>query len=357
MSELSRRNLMRGAVMLGVGSAGLLTTSTSALGAVPEPTIHGTGAWGARPPSSPVQLTGYRPNKVVIHHTATANTTDYSLSHAYALARSIQNWHMDNNGWIDSGQQFTITRGGHILEGRHRSLETIRVGTQFVLGVHAGSANSSSIGIENEGNYVSATPPSTLINSIVNQVAYICFKYGIPSSQIYGHRDFMSTACPGDVLYRMLPEIRTKVAEKLNSTPPPTFEAIVDNTTAGRFTASANWGVSSYSTQRYGADYRYANPYTVASDAAWYKFNIPTTATYAVDIWYPAVSGYNTSTPVTIVTTSGNQSIRVNQSINGGRWVNLGSFGLAAGDYDVVAVSRWTSTTGYVIADAVRIRR
>ena len=32
------------------------------------------------------------------------------------------------------------------------------------------------------------------------------------------------------------------------------------------------------------------------------------------------------------------------------------SFNLAAGDYNVVGVSRWTSGTGYVIADAIRIR-
>ena len=34
----------------------------------------------------------------------------------------------------------------------------------------------------------------------------------------------------------------------------------MDNSTEGRFTASANWGVSTYSTQRYGADYRFATP-------------------------------------------------------------------------------------------------
>ena len=36
---------------------------------------------------------------------------------------------------------------------------------------------------------------------------------------------------------------------------------------------------------------------------------------------------------------------------------NLGTFNLSAGDYNVVGVSRWTSGTGYVIADAIRIRR
>lgn len=356
MSNLSRRNLMRGAVLLGVSSTGALTLAEPSFAAVPEPRTYSTGEWGARAPGS-LSLTNYRPNKVVIHHTATANSTDYSLAHAFSLARSIQRYHMDNNGWSDSGQQFTISRGGHIMEGRHRSLETLRGGTRFVLGVHAGSANSSSIGYENEGNYVSTTPSSTLINSIVNHVAFVCYKYGINPTQIFGHRDFMATACPGDRLYSMLPSIRTQVAQKLSGGTPPTFTAIVDNTTAGRFTASANWGTSTYSTQRYGADYRYAEPNTVASDAAWYKFNIPTTATYNVDIWYPALPGYNSSAPITIVTTGGNQSARVDQTANGGGWRRVGSYSLAAGDYNVVAVSRWTSAAGLVIADAIRISR
>ena len=54
---------------------------------------------------------------------------------------------------------------------------------------------------------------------------------------------------------------------------------------------------------------------------------------------------------------SGNQTVRVNQRVNGGQWLSLGVFTLAAGDGDKVGVSRWTTGTGYVIADAVRITR
>jgi len=139
-------------------------------------------------------------------------------------------------------------------------------------------------------------------------------------------------------------------------TDPPPFTATVDNTTTGRFTASANWGTSTFSAQRFGTDYRYADP-VAASDAAWYQVNIPETASYEVAVWYPANSGYNDSTPYVIVTTTGNQSVRVNQRLNGGQWVSLGVFTLAAGDGDKVGVSRWTSGTGYVIADAIRITR
>jgi hypothetical protein len=137
---------------------------------------------------------------------------------------------------------------------------------------------------------------------------------------------------------------------------PPAWSAVVDNTTAGRFTAGADWGTSSYSTERYGADYRFANPVS-ASDPAWFKVNIPETGSYQVSVWYAANSGYNDSTPFIVATSTGDQVVRVNQRVNGGRWVSLGTFTLAAGDANKVGVSRWTAGTGYVIADAVRVTR
>ncbi|MGW0432222.1 golvesin C-terminal-like domain-containing protein [Micromonospora sp. NPDC003197] len=142
----------------------------------------------------------------------------------------------------------------------------------------------------------------------------------------------------------------------LTSTPPPSYSTIVDNATAGRFTASDSWGTSSYSSQRYGADYRFADP-VLASDAAWFKVNIPQAGNYRVEVRYPADAGYNSATPHVIVTASGNQTVNVDQRSNGGAWRSLGTFSLAAGDRNLVGVSRWTNATGYVVADAVRVTR
>ncbi|MBO4206468.1 glycoside hydrolase domain-containing protein [Micromonospora echinofusca] len=141
-----------------------------------------------------------------------------------------------------------------------------------------------------------------------------------------------------------------------STTPPPSFSVTLDNTTTGRFTASANWGTSAYSSQRFGADYRFATPVS-ASDVAWYRADLPATGNYEISVWYPADPGYNDATPYVVTTTAGNQTVRVNQRVNGGRWVSLGVFPLSAGDSDRVGVSRWTSGTGYVVADAVRITR
>jgi uncharacterized lipoprotein YddW (UPF0748 family) len=133
------------------------------------------------------------------------------------------------------------------------------------------------------------------------------------------------------------------------------WTATIDNADSG-FSASGNWATSSWSSQRYGANYRYANPEAV-SDVAWFSADVPSTGDYLVEVWYPASSGYNSSTPFIVSTTSGNSAVYVDQRSNGGQWVSLGTFTLAGGNHHVVGVSRWTSSSGYVIADAVRITR
>jgi peptidoglycan hydrolase-like protein with peptidoglycan-binding domain len=45
--------------------------------------------------------------------------------------------------------------------------------------------------------------------------AYICRQYRIQPTELFGHRDFKDTACPGDVLYGMLPRLRKDVARLL----------------------------------------------------------------------------------------------------------------------------------------------
>lgn len=227
---LGRRAVLHGG--LGLALAGtfgvlrvgeVLAETEAAVGplAATRPTIHTRSAWGARPPSSPVTVLSSRPTMVIVHHTASSNTTNYSQSWAYQLSRSIQNYHMDSNGWIDAGQQFTISRGGYIMEGRHRSIEALDSGTKHVVGAHVGGYNNYAIGIENEGTYITASPTTALWNSLVNTVAYMCSQYAIAPSRIFGHRDYNNTQCPGDRLYSMLPQLRDEVAAKLGSSNPP----------------------------------------------------------------------------------------------------------------------------------------
>ncbi|MGP3912824.1 family 10 glycosylhydrolase [Nonomuraea sp. 10N515B] len=133
------------------------------------------------------------------------------------------------------------------------------------------------------------------------------------------------------------------------------YSVVIDNAGSG-FTASANWGTSTYSTQAYGSDYRFADP-VAASDPAWFQASIPSAGDYRVEVWHPANAGYNSATPHIVAASGGNQTVTVDQRSGGGAWRSIGTFSLNAGTYNVVGVSRWTSTTGYVIADAVRITK
>ncbi|NJC12878.1 hypothetical protein F4558_002704 [Micromonospora profundi] len=143
---------------------------------------------------------------------------------------------------------------------------------------------------------------------------------------------------------------------RVTQAPPQQWTTTIDNSTSGGFTASTAWGTSAYSGQRYGTDYRFASPVS-SSDVAWFRSTIPATGNYEISVWYPADAGYNDQAPYLVATTTGNRSVSVNQRTNGGRWVSIGVFTLAAGTGNTVGVSRWTGGTGLVVADAVRITR
>lgn len=216
MVTVDRRTLLKaGVTATAAGALGMTTTGT-ATAAVPTPTIHGCSEWGARPASGPIVVENHKPTYIVVHHAVDPPmNNDFSLARAFYVSRYIQNLHMDKNGWIDSGQQFTNSRGGFVTEGRHRSLEILRGGTQHVQGANVGNHNSEVIGIENEGLYSTVDVPQALWDSLVGLVAYIAHQYGISPEFIKGHRDFNTTECPGTVLYNRLPELRTAVGRVL----------------------------------------------------------------------------------------------------------------------------------------------
>ncbi|HEY1968050.1 MAG TPA: N-acetylmuramoyl-L-alanine amidase, partial [Pseudonocardia sp.] len=60
-----------------------------------------------------------------------------------------------------------------------------------------------------------------LFNSLIIMCAFICRQYAIPPTQLYGHRDFWDTACPGDKLYALLPTLRAQVSRVMATTQHP----------------------------------------------------------------------------------------------------------------------------------------
>lgn len=218
---INRRTIMTGlsAILLGGafavdrlgGHDFELAVRSTPLNGLNRPPILTCKQWKARDPRKPVQVVTRPAQMVMVHHTAPASpqSEDVSLD---ALARGIQNDHMDRQGWIDSGQHFLVNTIGQIAEGRHRSLEALLNGKNMIFGSHCPDYNDIAIGIENQGNYMKTTPPAAMLQTLKTLTAYTCLRYGIDASQIVGHRDHRDTDCPGDRLYALLPSMRAGVA-------------------------------------------------------------------------------------------------------------------------------------------------
>ena len=127
---------------------------------------------------------------VVIHHTGEADID--------ASAEQINEWHK-NNGWAGIGYHFVIRKDGTIEQGR--PVDTV--------GAHAYGENSHTVGVHLSGDFMQAQPTTAQIESAAMLFANICTDYSIviDRAHIVGHRDLMSTDCPGDNLYNQLDTI------------------------------------------------------------------------------------------------------------------------------------------------------
>ncbi|CAN5699786.1 hypothetical protein BH20ACT11_BH20ACT11_06300 [soil metagenome] len=227
------------------------------------------------------------------------------------------------------------------------------------IGYHAGNwtYNKTSIGIEHEG-YVSQPKWFTgaMYRSSARLTAYLCRKYRIPIDRqhIVGHNEVPGATHTDPGRYwdwnRYIRLVRKYAS--------PSYRQIVDSSNPTRFSASRNWGVSKYSGQKYGNNYRYVRPtrrYT--TDRAAYKVRIPATGTYRIWAWWPADRGYNGAARFLVRTTGGWARRYRSQRKNGGRWVGLGDFRMRAGDSWCVRVDKRSSSSGYVIADAIMVKK
>ncbi|MGI8650197.1 MAG: N-acetylmuramoyl-L-alanine amidase [Rubrobacter sp.] len=229
--------------------------------------------------------------------------------------------------------------------------------------------NQTSVGIEHEG-YVSDPGrwfTDAMYRSSAKLTAYLCKKYGIAINRtnIIAHAEVPGcsgtgggSGCHTDPgsgwdWNRYINLVKEFAGGQTNQASNPN-DVIVDNATAGRFTASSEWDRNTFNTQRYGPNYCAGSPSKSVIDPARFKVNIPVRGTYKVYARWPAASGYNTRTTFRIRTSGGLKERVVNQTRNGGKWVLLGSYPFAAKDAWIVHVSRKSQRAGYVIADAGR---
>lgn len=104
----------------------------------------------------------------------------------------------DKNGnkWKGIGYHFLIGNGTGMSDGK---IEPTFRWKQQMQGAHAGNDeyNQYGIGICLVGNFQDHRPSTAQLASIKRLVGVLKKEYGLKSSQVVGHRDVKSTACPG----------------------------------------------------------------------------------------------------------------------------------------------------------------
>ncbi|MCZ7413818.1 peptidoglycan-binding domain-containing protein [Streptomyces sp. WMMC897] len=144
----------------------------------PEPTgIITRGEWGARAPRSVTRTTWAERTGFTVH---------YSYSPATTTPRSIQNYHMDSNGWDDIGYNFLVDDQGRIYEGRG----------WLTVGAHATGYNTSHIGVCFIGYNGDVTGAAKNVirglylhaNGLAGKTLTATYHGGLPGN---------STSCPG----------------------------------------------------------------------------------------------------------------------------------------------------------------
>jgi hypothetical protein len=166
-------------------------------------------AWGARKPRQPITTAG-RAHRVIFHHTAShhreiAPARSADLAEAVRYARDVQTFHMDRNGWIDSGHNFLVMRSGIILQGRWLTVGAIEAG-HMVVSAHCPGQNGQ-IGIEHE-HLGAELMPDAQREASARLLAWIAWQYGATAIlPVDPHSEHFATACPAN-LKAEIPRVR-----------------------------------------------------------------------------------------------------------------------------------------------------
>ena len=136
-------------------------------------------------------------------------------------------------------------------------------------------------------------------------------------------------------------------------TPIPGTDVIVDNDDGSpAYTETGTWttGTPGYN----GLTYRYAT--VTEADTATWNGTLSQTGNYQVFVFYTASSNRSIGAKFTVHTSSGDQVVMVDQTINGQTWFSLGTFAFNAGSNSITLDAAGSSGTKrkVVVADAVR---
>ena len=124
-----------------------------------------------------------KPAAIYVHHSASAESTS---------VEEITRWHVEGRGFRTIGYHKVINlKGGVVVtpEGRRET----------EVGAHTQGHNTNSLGVCVAGNYSVADMKAPVYEELLDVVGALMRRYGIPASQVFGHREAegAATECPG----------------------------------------------------------------------------------------------------------------------------------------------------------------
>ncbi|CAH2052127.1 unnamed protein product, partial [Iphiclides podalirius] len=148
--------------------------------------------WGAKPSLDVRPLKKPVPY-VVIHHTYKPDACN-TTRQCFDAMNSMQEYH-NSMGWGDIGYNFCVGSMGSVFEGR---------GWDNV-GIHAGRANSYSIGICLIGDWRVSPPPNGMLKATKKLIAMGVANGSVSRDyRLVGHKQIMATECPGMALFDII---------------------------------------------------------------------------------------------------------------------------------------------------------
>jgi N-acetylmuramoyl-L-alanine amidase len=221
-----------------------------------QPPVITRAQWGAdeslrfNGPTEKGTRTFYPTQKLIVHHTVTANEDPDPA----ATIRAIYYDHVVNRGFLDIAYNFLLDAQGNLYKGRYSGPQNTMAQDTVtgenalghgVTGAHTGGYNSGTMGVAILGNYVSTPIPEAPRRTLVQHLAWEAERHGLPplatstytnpesgakktAPNISGHRDWTATQCPGELLYNVLPVIRQEAAALVGSidTKPPRISGV-----------------------------------------------------------------------------------------------------------------------------------
>jgi hypothetical protein len=301
---------------------------------------------------------------LIVHHTLSDNNTVDWPAHL----RAIWNYHTFGLGWGDIGYHYLIDPQGNIYEGH--------LGGDDVIGTHASSANTGSMGVALLGDFGAVTPTNPMLNATIELLAWKADQrdinvyesadtlpniwWGLPN--LMGHRDVnggFGTECPGTTVHTLLPWLRDEVAVRLGLVSPYIY---VDELSSRFIKSNTSWFTAENQCGHNLHGYFTLTKLDPGQSFHWGEWHLPVSndGRYRLEafipycntgVWETAGANYK------IHHGSSSTTVTINQLNHLGLWVNLGEYDLMAEDDNFVRLTNLTNTDEElgIWFDAVRL--